>query len=524
MGMVRVTMLVTYIAISGVAMAADNVKVDVCHIPPTDAQRLHTLTIAESALPAHLDHGDVEGTCGDNCETLCDDGNACTVDCYPDAFDGCLTQPRPDVDCALPGTVDWCDPADGCHNVESACDDGQDNDGDGLADYFDTDCTDVCDPFDTPLCPSTEDQEIRAETPTKYQVFGAGVDMSGDVAIVGGRDEAHILRYDGNAWAIEDRLTPSDGATDSFGAFAVAVSGDYAVVGSGMYTTVGAAYVFHYDGTDWVEQAKLVSPNPGSRPSFAEDVDIDGDLAVARQQNNGVAHVYRRTGSSWALEASLAPSMSIAEMSLDVAVSGNAVFVGQRDAAKTHGAVEVWRHTDGEWVPEAVLTAFGEGDSGDRIGSGLSASGDVVVVGNWYAPCADGGGCGAAYIYRYDGTAWVPEARLTEPIGSQYGYFGEGTAISGNTVLIAASKSPEGYPNGAGRAYLYQYDDLLESWTLVTAMMASSPVLGDSFARAAISESRGLIGNPFRCTPEEFCRANSYGAVYAYDFTDFLTP
>src|SRR5919106_5182769 len=55
-------------------------KVDVCHIPPDNPNNFHTSTIPETALPAHLDHGDLAGSCGDNCETMCDDGDSCTID------------------------------------------------------------------------------------------------------------------------------------------------------------------------------------------------------------------------------------------------------------------------------------------------------------------------------------------------------------------------------------------------------------------------------------------------------------
>ena len=35
----------------------------ICHIPPGNPGNNHTITIGESALSAHLDHGDVLGTC-----------------------------------------------------------------------------------------------------------------------------------------------------------------------------------------------------------------------------------------------------------------------------------------------------------------------------------------------------------------------------------------------------------------------------------------------------------------------------
>jgi len=38
-------------------------KVDVCHIPPGNPENVHTISISENALAAHMDHGDSLGRC-----------------------------------------------------------------------------------------------------------------------------------------------------------------------------------------------------------------------------------------------------------------------------------------------------------------------------------------------------------------------------------------------------------------------------------------------------------------------------
>ena len=44
------------------ALAAGT-KVDVCHIPPGNPENVHTITISESAVDTHLEHGDHLGAC-----------------------------------------------------------------------------------------------------------------------------------------------------------------------------------------------------------------------------------------------------------------------------------------------------------------------------------------------------------------------------------------------------------------------------------------------------------------------------
>jgi hypothetical protein len=105
-------------------------KVQVCHIPPGNPSNFHTITISEKAYSAHLAHGDLGGACSAQCATLCDDGDACTIDDTGDCESaGCPTLPDP-ADCNDQNecTADSCDSAIGCVNtarIGKACDDGQ---------------------------------------------------------------------------------------------------------------------------------------------------------------------------------------------------------------------------------------------------------------------------------------------------------------------------------------------------------------------------------------------------------------
>jgi EGF-like domain/Dictyostelium (slime mold) repeat len=130
---------------AGAAAAGKPPKVDVCHIPPGNPDNFHTITVSQNAVSAHLGHGDILGACGDNCESLCDDGDPCTVDgCDPGTEQCALDHPQ--VDCSDNNlcTVDSCDSGTGaCVNVENV-------------DCADADlCTvDVCDPL-TGECANT---------------------------------------------------------------------------------------------------------------------------------------------------------------------------------------------------------------------------------------------------------------------------------------------------------------------------------------------------------------------------------
>lgn len=113
------------------ASAAPAAKVEVCHIPPGDPDNFHTITISENALAAHLAHGDMEGPCNDICATLCDDGNACTIDDTGDCEqNGCPPADPADrlplnCDDGIECTFDYCDETEGCLSTTGhPCDDG----------------------------------------------------------------------------------------------------------------------------------------------------------------------------------------------------------------------------------------------------------------------------------------------------------------------------------------------------------------------------------------------------------------
>ncbi len=126
------TLFVAVLAVVFGAASAQAAKVDVCHIPPGNPDNWHTISVSENALQAHLNHGDLEGSCLANCETLCDDGDACTQDVESDPDQCiCLVTPEPvDCDDGNPCTADSCDSAVGACVYDTslpdgdACDDG----------------------------------------------------------------------------------------------------------------------------------------------------------------------------------------------------------------------------------------------------------------------------------------------------------------------------------------------------------------------------------------------------------------
>ena len=111
----------------------------------------------------------------------------------------------------------------------------------------------------------------------------------------------------------EDQIMlPLDGAAgDEFG-FSIAVSGDVAIVGAPYadlppnITDAGAAYIFRFDGSEWVEEIKVTAElDADVQDHFGWSVAIEGDVAIVGTPGDdtaaseaGAAYVFRYSGST----------------------------------------------------------------------------------------------------------------------------------------------------------------------------------------------------------------------------------
>ena len=87
-------------------------------------------------------------------------------------------------------------------------------------------------------------------------------------------------------------------------------------------------------------------------------------------------------------------------------------------------------------IQETKLLAS-DGAGYDHFGISVSVSGDVAVVGA-YGDDDNGNGSGSAYVYRFDGTDWVEEAKLLASDGAADDDFGGSVSVSGDVAVVGA--------------------------------------------------------------------------------------
>ena len=130
--------------------------------------------------------------------------------------------------------------------------------------------------------------KLKASDVAGVQEFGSAVAVSRDYTIVGARHDgfdpgaAYVFEKNGAAWVEQAKLSASDTTGfDHFGA-AVGMDDDYAIIGAsqGGIGSRGQAYIFHRNGSDWVEDTILFANGETDDALFGQSVSISGDCAI----------------------------------------------------------------------------------------------------------------------------------------------------------------------------------------------------------------------------------------------------
>ncbi len=172
--------------------------------------------------------------------------------------------------------------------------------------------------FDPKMQRWEEQQKLQASDAAEFNLFGASVSLSGDTVLIGATfgdapplfnsGAAYIFQFNGKQWIEQQKLTASDGGfSDQFGG-SVSLSGQTAIIGALLDDDYangsGSAYIFTFDGTQWNEAAKLRYKEVQGVHAFGISVFTDGKHAVAgasfttvdEQAEAGAAYIYGGLG------------------------------------------------------------------------------------------------------------------------------------------------------------------------------------------------------------------------------------
>ena len=225
--------------------------------------------------------------------------------------------------------------------------------------------------------------------------FGVSVDISDREIMVGQPTNSDapgaVLVFQrslsGSGWDVNATLTASDGKVgDAFGS-TLTVEGTRLAVGApNANGGKGAVYVFERQASSgaWTETAHLTESDASDQRQIGGAIALMGDMLMVGAVGAGGGSVLLFQGSTdgWNQQAILTPSGEPQEDGFGSAVvaDGDRIYVGApfRDGGK--GGVYVFRHTDGTYTQENVLSE----SSADIWGTGnslLVPESGVVVAG-----------------------------------------------------------------------------------------------------------------------------------------------
>lgn len=166
---------------------------------------------------------------------------------------------------------------------------------------------------------------------------------------------------------------------------------------------------------------------------------IDGDTLVIGTY--GVAHIYQRAGTNWALQQEIStPDSQQGVNAFDgsAAFSGDHIVLGTTRNSKpgttSVGAAYIYSRTGSAWEFTQKVVAK-DGGEGNEFGCAIGVSGDTVLIGS-RADIGENFHQGAAYIFDRISNNAIPTIVAAAPISIQ-----EGEIL--NNVLIATVSDVE---------------------------------------------------------------------------------
>lgn len=193
-----------------------------------------------------------------------------------------------------------------------------------------------------------------------------------------------------------------------------------------------------------------------------------------------------------------------------VAISDDWIVIGtpfEDHAGMTSGAVYVFRRDGNHWVEQQKLTAA-DASSGDRFGRGVSIDKDVIVVGatrdNEAAVSA-----GAAYVFRFDGSHWNQQQKITASDAIEEDGFGDAIGISGNVIVVGAIGHDTPPFQESGAAYVYRFNGIM--WVEEQELTASDIGLARQFGTSAAAVGDTVLVGLSNAD-------QAAGAIYVFDY------
>lgn len=346
--------------------------------------------------------------------------------------------------------------------------------------------------------------------------FGSEMDVDGEWAVVTGfnREAFFVYQRVSGIWTRRQRIVPPTfGQT---GIRALSIRGNRLLIarafGEG-FANQGRVWVYERTapGADFTFSATITpdSGQPGDRFGYGLSQSDDRIFigAPGRQEtvaNQGAAYVFRLNAGSWLQEQKLVmPDPTVTDrFGFDLSFDGQDILVGARQhrptggAATRRGAVYVYRLQGGTWINVQKLEQPLAVTQGTQFGYAVSASnGRAAIVG-------PGGGVGAVYAAERDAGGIWSYVTLPDPLTGtgRRASFMNTVDLDGDLIAVAVSATNDlAPPNAGGPGYAVIWRRTGASWAVTAQLQRTDgTLLPSTINDAAVRLTAGwlLSGSP----------------------------
>ncbi len=377
-----------------------------------------------------------------------------------------------------------------------------------------------------------ETQQLIPQNAVFGDRVGSSISVSGSRLAIGANQfengaDGYVVIYnllDGN-WVEGSTIVPSVQTTNMFFGDRVSIEGDRLLVGAPNddqnARDAGAAYIFDFNGTDWLETKKLLPATSNSFASFGSSVSLRGDKAFvgafADEENgmrSGAVYEFSIINGVWAEEAKIVEQSSFFGSGFGRVVDyyDGSLMVSSYGVGSRVDVVYLYRKLNGAWSEVERFEAPEGGTLLDGFGRSISIFGDHLLIGMSHSPIDHG--AGTVLAYGKSDFEWSLEQVIHSDIGAAYDEFGKSVSVDGDWAMVGAHMDDDLMLN-SGAVYVYKRQE--GAWQFTQKLIASDPGFFERFGYAvSIYGDRAVIGSV-----GSFGNNADHGAAYVFEFNGF---
>mmetsp|Transcript_22247 Transcript_22247/g.89826 ORF Transcript_22247/g.89826 Transcript_22247/m.89826 type:complete len:448 (-) Transcript_22247:347-1690(-) len=362
--------------------------------------------------------------------------------------------------------------------------------------------------------------------------FGHSLGMSGEHMAVGAyglqdyRGAVYMYKLEGTRWSFQQALKPTDRKPSDHYGLNLGMSNRTVVIGRPFHniqgTKSGSADVWVFNGRNWRRTQQLVPPGNGwghGGAWYGYGVAAEGPFACigARYQNKivngvitypraGAVYVYYRNngvGTPYRLVQTLTGPNEVSFFGDEIKLYGfeeaggeKRLLVGaSRHSPDAKGAAYLYTRQDRQWKLAQKMSPADryQNYTSQHYGEGIAMSNETILIGGETAPSDKGRRTGEVYAFKKVGEQWVQSGPLNPPEGvTRWGLHGQRL---GTDQRFAAVGQWGTVVNGVNRAGSFSYYLRCSdgSWRSSKMRVMTSPQSHDSLGKNVLVKNGFMV-------------------------------